>query len=185
MRIGKIYKIVVGQSNQCYVGSTFNSLIKYRFRHHKEDYRRFKNGTASKVSVYDLFDKYGIENCKMILIKEYLVVDRLHLKMYEQLWINKLNTINQVNCFTMLKKHHRKIQNKKYRDNNKEKEKQRLKEYRDNNKEKIMEYREKNKARDRLRSGEKIKCEKCNCEMRRDSKSKHLKSKKHLINLSI
>jgi hypothetical protein len=74
MKIGRIH-IIAGQSNECYVGSTFNEL-KYRFRTHKSEY-----SANCACSVKLLFDKYGVNNCKLILIKEhrYEVVDRSHL----------------------------------------------------------------------------------------------------------
>ena len=42
---------------------------------------------------------YGIQNFKIILIKEYMVYrehkkDHRHLFVYEQLWINKMKCIN-------------------------------------------------------------------------------------------
>ncbi|GMF38340.1 unnamed protein product [Phytophthora lilii] len=87
--IGKIYKIIHNQSNIIYIGSTFNDL-KGRFAQHKADYKRKHN-----ISIYEYFERYGIENFKIILIKEYEVIDRRHLEVYEQLWINKLKPINK------------------------------------------------------------------------------------------
>lgn len=37
MKIGRIYKITAGKSNECYVGSTFDRL-NYRFKGHKINY---------------------------------------------------------------------------------------------------------------------------------------------------
>ncbi|GMF36438.1 unnamed protein product [Phytophthora lilii] len=44
----------------------------------------------SNVSIFEHFDRHGIEQFKIILIKEYEVADKTHLRAYEQLWINKL-----------------------------------------------------------------------------------------------
>lgn len=38
MVIGRIYKIVSGQGNEYYVGSTFDEL-RYRFNAHKDSYK--------------------------------------------------------------------------------------------------------------------------------------------------
>ena len=116
MTIGRIYKIVSGQTNECYVGSTFNEL-KYRFRQHKDDYKKWKDGKATRCASFDLFDKFGLQNCKIILIREYDVVDKQHLKVYEQLWINKLKPINKVNPFWIKILTH-KLQYKKLIENN-------------------------------------------------------------------
>jgi len=105
MKIGRIYKIIHTQSNICYVGSTFNTL-RDRWRGHKNDYKCDKN-----VSIYPYFKEFGIENFKIILIKEYEVVDRLHLESKEQIWINKLNCCNKGNPLNLLKKE--KIKEKK------------------------------------------------------------------------
>jgi hypothetical protein len=43
----------------------------------------------------------GIENFDMQLIKCYNVFDRQHLRAYEQLWINKLNSINIIGAIAM------------------------------------------------------------------------------------
>lgn len=51
------------------------------------------------MSIHEYFDRYGIKHFKIILIKEYIVVDRGHLEAFEQLWINKLNSINVQSSF--------------------------------------------------------------------------------------
>lgn len=89
MKTGKIYKIIHTQSNICYIGSTFNTL-RDRFR---------KHCLSSKCVISEYFEKYGKDNFKIILIKEYNVIDRVHLEAYEQLWINKLKCINGQSAF--------------------------------------------------------------------------------------
>lgn len=99
MRTGRVYKIIVGQSNECYVGSTFDEL-RFRFRALKSSYKLRKND----YSVFKLFDKYGVDGCRMILIKEYEVVDREHLNAFQQLWINRLKSINKRQTVEYLKR---------------------------------------------------------------------------------
>ena len=124
--IGRVYKIVCGLTNDIYVGSSKQEL-RYRWRDHKYDYKKFKNGKHNKLSVYPLFQKYGIDNFKIILIKEYEVCDKEHLKAYETLWINKLKSINKVIPFRI-----RYLSDKLYRANNKEHLEEKRKYYRDN-----------------------------------------------------
>ena len=93
MVIGRVYKIISTQGNEVYVGSTFNTT-RNRFSQHKGDYTKWKNNRHDKSKSFDIFEKYGVENCRMILIKEYDVVDREHLEIYETLWIYKLKSIN-------------------------------------------------------------------------------------------
>ena len=79
--------------------------------------------------IFDYFEKYGIENFKIILIKSYNVVrthqkDHKHLHAYELLWINKTkNCCNKLLTFNPLlfnkykikeyqKKYHKEYQKK-------------------------------------------------------------------------
>ena len=193
LKVGRVYKIVSGQGNECYVGSTFNEL-KYRFRGHKDKFNS-KNETCS---VEAMFDKYGVENCKMILIKEYQVIDRKHLSVYETLWIKKLKAINKLEpCGGLLVKEKKRLYAIKYWLENKEeiaeKRKPYQKEYYEENKEQIKEKRpewwknwyannrdrvsENNKKRYESRSAI-ITCE-CGSKIKMSSVSSHIKTRKH------
>jgi len=97
MKIGKVYKIIHNQSNICYVGSTFNTL-RDRFR---------KHCLSSGCKISDYFIQYGKENFKIILIKEYCVIDKEQLHAWEQLWINKLKSINAQCAFNPLYKNNK------------------------------------------------------------------------------
>jgi hypothetical protein len=157
-KTGRVYKIITSESNEIYVGSTFNTT-RDRFFGHKRQYNFYKNSEGNKCSLYDLFDNYGIGNCKMVLIKSYEVIDRRHLEVYETLWIKKLKAINKIEpCGGLLRKQqikqykidntqYFKEKNKQYYQNNLEKKKL----YREINKEKIREkkkeYHEKNKEK--------------------------------------
>ena len=119
MVIGRIYKIISTEGNEVYVGSTFNTT-RNRFSQHKGDYTKWKSDNVKyskhNVSVNKLFEKYGKDKCKIILIKEYDVLDRLHLEVYETLWIYKLKSINNLIPFGI-----KKLWSKQYREQNKEK----------------------------------------------------------------
>ena len=123
---------------------TTTSLYK-RWHCHKCDYNKDNN---TKCSIYPYIIKYGVENFKIILIKEYEVYDNKQLKVYETLWINKLNSINPIPSFNPLWKGNfkKKMDNFHY-EKNKEKIKENVKNYANNNKDLIKErskkYREK------------------------------------------
>lgn len=130
-QIGRVYRII-SYSNPTfnYVGSTFDSL-RNRWQGHKSAYLTNKGG----MSFFKYFDETGINDYKILLIKEYKVVDRTHLEAYEQLWINKIKCINMNNPFRIsyLSQKHYAYKNKSYLSNYK-------KDYSKMNKEKIKKY---------------------------------------------
>ena len=135
-RFGNIYKIVyVGNENVTinYIGSTFNTT-RDRFKCHIATFKNWckKKDKRKFVSIYPYFEKYGTENFKMMLIKQYEVCDKSHLFMYEQLWMNKLKNINQLKAFQPLIKEREKL----YREANKLK----IADYYQVNKEKLVKY---------------------------------------------
>jgi hypothetical protein len=95
MLTGKIYKIYyIKDPTIYYIGSTFKK-IENRYKNHKESYNEWINKkTKFKCSIYPYFKKYNIENFKIELLKEYKVLDKKQLLVYETLWINKLNPVN-------------------------------------------------------------------------------------------
>lgn len=127
---GKIYKIVHSQSDAIYVGMTIGSLSK-RWGEHK---------TAAKIeqlgstSICSLMKQHGVDQFKIMLIKEYNVIDKQHLRVYETLWINKLRCVNKLVSFNPMPK----IQQKRA--------------YNIRSKDKSHEYYEKNKELIRVKS---------------------------------
>ena len=120
MVLGKIYKIIHSQSDIVYIGSTFNTL-RNRWTKHK---------IQSTTSISKYIQEFGSDQFKIILIKEYEVIDRIHLQMYEQLWINKTKCINIQPSFKIpiLKKEKRYSYMKDYRIEYREKNKEMLNE---------------------------------------------------------
>lgn len=139
-KFGRIYKIITFESPEIYIGSTFDSL-RNRFRSHKNGFKSWSKPESKilKCAVYDMFKNYGVEKCKIILVKEYQVVDKLQLQALEQLWMNKekVVSINKQCSFQILGRQQR----KNYRETNKDKIKQIQNEYRKRNHEKIREYK--------------------------------------------
>lgn len=190
---GRIYKIIHTESNLVYVGSTFNTT-RDRFMKHKQNYTSWLKGKHSEISIYPHFKEHGVDQFRMILIKEYEVIDRLHLQGYEQLWINKLKPINKNNAFCVMNNKAYQVQ---YRKKNKAKlnEKQREKYYANreqinlNRRETSKQYYESNKeklskqAKQRYEANKAILSEKFNCDCggkyTKTGISQHLKTHKH------
>ena len=151
---GTIYKITDIGYNKCYIGSTCEKLC-HRMSRHRQKYKQFLNNPKQFISSYDLFNEYGVENCKIELI-EYFPCDTLQeLRRKEGEHIKKTVCVNKVVAGRTDKEwcedNKDKIleQNKKYREQNKDKISEYKKEYRDKNRDKILEqkkkYREQNK----------------------------------------
>ena len=133
-KTGRVYKIVHNQSDLVYIGSTLNQL-KYRWRDHKNSYKKWQNGKAGACAIYEYFDQYGVDNFTCILIKEYKVADKKQLYALEQLWINKLRCVNKQCAFQPIKKERK----KQYYKDNQQQISERKKQYYDVNQQKILE----------------------------------------------
>ena len=69
-RIYKIEPICEHDENEVYYGSTCQLLCK-RMNKHRSDYKYWLNKKRDKTSSYELFEKYGVENCKIYLVELY------------------------------------------------------------------------------------------------------------------
>jgi hypothetical protein len=95
---GKIYKIIPNDLtiDEPYIGST-TQLVTRRLKRHIGEYKRLKEGKVVKgTKVFTLFDKYGVDNCRVELIKYYPCLTKKELLTEEKLQI-KLhpNAINE------------------------------------------------------------------------------------------
>ena len=130
--LGKIYKIeaINGEDGDIYIGSTAKQYLSQRLDTHRSSYKQWLNGKHNKTSSYDLFDKYGLENCSIVLIESVNANSNDELKAREAYYIKSLNCVN--------KRIEGRTQKEWYNDN-KERIQERQKEYRNNNKERIQE----------------------------------------------
>ncbi len=67
---GQIFKIVDTGLTKCYIGSTIQPLC-YRMTGHKVHYRNYSDGKAKYCSSFSLFNEFGIENCKIVWVKDF------------------------------------------------------------------------------------------------------------------
>ena len=65
----KIYQITDIGYNKCYIGSTTEELSQ-RMARHRAGYKRFLKSGKKLMSSFNLFNEYGLENCKIELISE-------------------------------------------------------------------------------------------------------------------
>ena len=90
---GKIYKIVDIGYNKCYIGSKTESL-SMRMARHRSQYKK-REGMIGKVCSFNLFDMYGIENCKIELIEKFSCETKEELLKREGQYIQSLDCINK------------------------------------------------------------------------------------------
>jgi len=180
---GHIYIIFCNVNPKIYyIGSTFNEL-RHRWGNHKDAYKQ-----KNRLSIHVYFDKYGIENFTIKLLKSYDVYrehnkDRKHIEAYEQLWINKLrDCCNEIKPFNPLRKQVSKFRNYEWRKENKEQIAVNKKEHYEKNKEKIKEknaeYNKKNREKIAEKRKEKVTCE-CGAVVVKYALGRHKKSIKH------
>ena len=93
----KIYKIVVNTDEEYspYIGSTTKEYLSQRFVSHRKDYKRYKDGKRDSVSSFILFDKYGIENCEIVLIENYPCATKDELHARERYWFDNMENCNK------------------------------------------------------------------------------------------
>ena len=66
----KIYQITDIGYSKCYIGSTTEELSQ-RMARHRADYKEFLNTNNKYCRAFDIFNEYGIDNCKIELIGFY------------------------------------------------------------------------------------------------------------------
>jgi len=143
-RIYKIEPICEHDENEVYYGSTCQLLCK-RMDSHRSNYKSWKNGNRAKTFSYELFEKYGIENCKIYLVELYPCETKEELLAREGYYIKNNKCVNRMVAGRTQKQYyeeHRVTINerqKKYAFDNKDKIKEYNDEYRQNNKEFIAE----------------------------------------------
>jgi hypothetical protein len=140
---GKIYKIEAlnGEEGDVYIGSTCKQYLSQRMDKHREMYRYWKKGNKGcNMTSYILFEKYGIENCIIVLIETSPCNKRDELFSREAYHIKSMKCVNKSIPLRT---------GKEYREDNKDKICDYKKEYYEENKEKISdeqkEYYENNR----------------------------------------
>lgn len=143
---GKIYKIepiVDHDENEIYIGSTCKTLDD-RFKTHKACYNLYlrQDKKVAFTRSFILFEKYGYDNCEIVLLEDYPCESKNELRLREAYYIKLLKNINHNIPLQTLKEYYqnKKIDIKLYYQENKEKKLAYQKEYIDKNKMRIKEY---------------------------------------------
>ena len=138
---GKVYiirPICEHDEGDVYIGSTTKDLLCKRMAEHRSNYKSWKNGKHNCVTIYDLFEKYGVDNCDIQLLETVCCNNFDELRAKEGYYQRTMKCVNK--CIADRKK---KEYQKQYAENNKEKFLEYRKEYYEENKEKIKEQKKK------------------------------------------
>ncbi len=94
---GKIYKIEPLQpetKDDIYIGSTTKEYLSQRLASHKYGYTSWKKTGEKKLAAYDLFEKYGFENCKIVLLENVDCSSKDELISVENRYIHDIPCVN-------------------------------------------------------------------------------------------
>ena len=138
-RIYKIEPICEHDENEVYYGSTCQILCK-RMDKHRSAYKCWLNNKYGKAYVFELFEKYGVENCNIYLVELYPCETKEELLSREGYYIKNNMCVNKYVAGNQLavgiKEYHQ-----IYRDQHKDKNIEYSKIYRENNKQKLKDKR--------------------------------------------
>ena len=127
----KIYKITDIGYNKCYIGSTCEELSQRMARHRKEYKSFLSGGREGHIRSFDLFNEYGVENCKIELIQYYKCDTMQELRRKEGEHIKNNECVNKYVAGRT---------QKECKDDNKDNIKQYKQEWYEINKEEIKEH---------------------------------------------
>ena len=130
---GKIYKIepiVEHDEGDIYIGSTTKQYLSQRMDSHRNSYKQWKKGNKGLTTSFLLFEKYGIQNCCIILLESVNANSKDELHAREKHYIQMGKCVNKIVPSR---------KNQEYRDNHKEHKACYDKQYRQLNHEKLNE----------------------------------------------
>ena len=194
---GKIYKIeaINGEEGDIYIGSTTQKYLCNRMVKHRSTYKQYNKDKKSRIRSYDLFDKYGVDNCVITLIEIVSCQCKEELKARERYYIQSLKCVNKniplrsaieyyqdnkeaVDNYRKEWRSNNKEKTKTYREDNKDKLQQNRKLYYEENNEKIKQKRKVYYQTTKSKDSETFVCE-CGSKCWVIRKNRHFQSKKH------
>jgi hypothetical protein len=189
---GKVYliePIVEHDESEIYIGSTTEDYLSKRFNCHKCMYKSWLNGKTRRISVFNLFNKYGVDNCKITLIENVYANTKDELISREGYYIRKFKCLNKVIPDRSMEEYNKqyyeanKYYHKEYRQINKDDISNYNREYYKTNKDRKLNYIKEYYETNKNKINEKVVCNICNCTVNRGVLKRHYKTIKHINNL--
>ena len=94
-KVYKIEPICNHDEGEVYIGSTTKKYLSQRKQGHKTNYISFKNKKGRNISVFQLFDKYGLENCQIYLLENVNAKSKDELLAREGFYIKSMQCVNR------------------------------------------------------------------------------------------
>jgi post-segregation antitoxin (ccd killing protein) len=92
---GKVYKIESHLGDNIYIGSTTKEYLSQRMYTHRRDYAKWKKGNNRRfITSFNIFEEYGVKNCKMILLESVPCNSKDELTAHEAYYIRNLECVN-------------------------------------------------------------------------------------------
>jgi len=149
MVLGRVYKITAPGHEQCYVGSTCQTL-KERLREHRKDMGRWLAGKRRYVTSFQIL---AHEGATIEQLEEVTFEDNSILHQREAYWLEELSAVNKYKPSGLSKREY-------------------MRQYNQNH-----PWRGEAKERHRQRHAEKVTCPTCGKIMRRDTLKRHTRLK--------
>jgi hypothetical protein len=171
----KIYKIESLLGDKIYIGSTILKYLSDRMTKHRADYKRWKQGIGGKVSSFELFEEYGVENCIIVLLESCSCKSKDEKNARESHYIRTMECVNK-------KIPDRKKEEYAKTDQFKQVKARLDKKHYDKNKEKLIAYQKDHREKNKEKFSAIIECQ-CGSKFQFENKYHHLKTKKHMLHL--
>ena len=139
---GKIYKIepiVEHEEHEIYIGSTTKDKLCQRMATHRRDYKLWKENKCGRCMSYELFNRYGLDNCQIILVELVNANSKDELLSRESHYIKNLKCINKQLSIQTDEERNEYLKN--YKTINKDIISERCKKYREEHQDQIKKYR--------------------------------------------
>ena len=179
---GKVYKIVCNNTGKVYIGSTTQPLSK-RLVAHRLNYKKYLNGKYSFVTSFEIIKE---NNYEIILIENVPCNNKEELRRKERYYIENNKCVNKViplrtdQEYQQDKKEILNQKSKIYKQKNKDK----IKEYQQNNRDRLIKYHKEYYKKNAQKFKEYVQTNiytcPCGATIQMATKTRHLKTKKHI-----